>query len=53
MTLAGLAVFALLRAQDLVSFARVHTAATATALAIVATSAGLMATAALIADDRP
>ena len=52
-TLAGLAVFALLRAQDLVSFARLHTAATATALAIMATAAGLLATAALIADDRP
>jgi membrane-associated phospholipid phosphatase len=52
-SLAGLAVFALLRAQDLVSFARLHTAATATALAIMATAAGLLATAALIADDRP
>ncbi len=50
--LLGLGVFALLRAQDLVSFARLHTAATATALAIMATSAGLLATAALIADDR-
>jgi membrane-associated phospholipid phosphatase len=49
----GVGVFALLRAQDLVSFARLHTAATATALAIMATSAGLLATAALIADDRP
>ncbi|HEY7151815.1 MAG TPA: phosphatase PAP2 family protein [Solirubrobacterales bacterium] len=51
--LAGVGMLALLRAQDLLSFARVHTAATATALAIVATAAGLVATAALIADDRP
>jgi membrane-associated phospholipid phosphatase len=49
----GIAMLALLRAQDLVSFARLHTVATVTALAIMATSAGLVATAALIADDRP
>lgn len=49
----GIGVFSLLRAPDLVSFARLHTVATATALAIMATSAGLLATAALIADDRP
>ena len=50
--LLGLACSPCSGAQDLVSFARLHTAATATALAIMATSAGLLATAALIADDR-
>ncbi len=50
--LAGLAVFALLRAEDLLAFARLHTVATATALAIAAASAGLLASAALITDDR-
>jgi membrane-associated phospholipid phosphatase len=50
--LAGLAVLVLLRAQDLLAFARLHTTATATALAIVAASAGLLASAALITDDR-
>ena len=50
--LAGIAgVAVLLRADDLLDFARVHTVATATALAIVATSAALLATAALLADD--
>jgi membrane-associated phospholipid phosphatase len=49
----GLAVLGLLRAQDLASFARLHTTATATALAIVATSAALLAGAALITDDQP
>jgi hypothetical protein len=47
-----LAVLALLRAPDLLSFARLHTVAAATAIAVVAASAGLLATAALIADDR-
>jgi membrane-associated phospholipid phosphatase len=50
--LAGIAALALLRAQDLLSFARLHTVATATALAIMAVSAGLLASAALIADDH-
>jgi membrane-associated phospholipid phosphatase len=49
--LAGLALLVLVRAEDLLAFARLHTAATATALAIVAASAGLLATAALISDD--
>ncbi len=50
--LAGIGVVALLRAQDLLAFVRLHTSATATALAIIAASAGLLATAALITDDR-
>ena len=50
--LVGIGVVALLRASDLLAFARLHTSAMAMALAIVAASAGLLATAALIADDR-
>lgn len=50
--LVGIAVVALLRASDLLAFARLHTTATATGLAIIAASAGLLATAALITDDR-
>jgi membrane-associated phospholipid phosphatase len=50
--LGGLAIVVLLRAPDLLAFARLHTVATATAIAVVAASAGLLATAALIADDR-
>jgi hypothetical protein len=50
--LVGIGVVVLLRASDLLAFARLHTSATAMALAIVAASAGLLATAALIADDR-
>lgn len=50
--LAGIGVVGLLRAPDLLAFARLHTSATAMALAIVAASAGLLAGAALIADDR-
>jgi membrane-associated phospholipid phosphatase len=50
--LAGIAVLVVLRAQDLLSFARLHTVATATALAIMATSAALLASATLFADDR-
>lgn len=50
-SLAGAAAAALIRAQDLLAFARLHTAASATALAIVLTCAGLLASAALIADD--
>jgi membrane-associated phospholipid phosphatase len=49
----GIAVLALLWASDLASFARLHTIATATALAITATSAALLAGATLIADDQP
>lgn len=50
--LVGVGVVALLRASDLLAFARLHTSAMATALAIIAASAGLLATAALITDDR-
>ncbi len=50
-SLAGAAAVALVRAQDLLAFARLHTVASATALAIVLTCAGLLASAALIADD--
>jgi membrane-associated phospholipid phosphatase len=50
--LAGVAAGAVLfRADDVLAFARVHTVAAATALAIVAASAGLLASAALLADD--
>jgi membrane-associated phospholipid phosphatase len=49
--LAGAAAVAVLRAQDLLAFARLHTAASVTALAIALTCAGLLASAALIADD--
>ena len=49
----GIAVVALLGASDLASFARLHTIATATALAIMATSAALLAGATLITDDQP
>jgi membrane-associated phospholipid phosphatase len=48
----GIAVLALLGAPDLASFARLHTTATATALAIMATSAALLAGAALVTDDQ-
>ena len=51
LALAAAAAAALFRADDLLAFARLHTLATATALAIAAASAGLLATAALIADD--
>ena len=47
---AGVGVIALARADDLLAFARLHTAATVTALAIMAVSAGLVASAALISD---
>jgi membrane-associated phospholipid phosphatase len=50
--LAGVGLLALIRAQDLLAFARLHTSATVTALAIVSACAGLVATAALITDDR-
>jgi membrane-associated phospholipid phosphatase len=50
--LAGLGAVALLRAPDLLAFARLHTVAAATAIGVVTASAGLLATAALIADDR-
>ncbi len=48
--LAGTAVIALSRAEEIVAFARLHTVAAATALAIMAISAGLLASATLIAD---
>ena len=48
----GIALFALLGASEAASFARLHTTATATALAIMATCAALLAGAALIADDQ-
>jgi membrane-associated phospholipid phosphatase len=47
----GAATIGLSRAEDLLAFARLHTAAAAIALGIVATSCGLLASAALIADD--
>ncbi len=47
----GIALLALLGASDLASFARSHTTAMATALAIMATSATLLAGAAVIAND--
>ena len=47
---AGVGVIALSRADDLLSFARVHTVAAVAALAITAVSAGLVATATLISD---
>jgi membrane-associated phospholipid phosphatase len=50
--LVGLGVVGMLRASDVLAFARLHTSATATALAIIAASAGLLAGASLIADDR-
>jgi membrane-associated phospholipid phosphatase len=50
--LAGIGVFAVLRADDLLSFARLHTVAAATALAIILASAGLLIPATLVADDH-
>jgi membrane-associated phospholipid phosphatase len=47
---AGVALIALARADDLLAFARLHTAAAVTALAIMAVSAGLVASATLISD---
>ena len=43
--LAGAGLIALSRADDLLAFARLHTVATVTALAIMAVSAGLVASA--------
>jgi len=48
--LAGAGLIALSRAEELLAFARLHTVATATALALMAVSAGLVASATLIAD---
>jgi membrane-associated phospholipid phosphatase len=48
--LAGAAVVALSRFEELLAFARLHTAAAATALVIMAISAGLVASATLIAN---
>ena len=48
--LAGASVIALSRADELVAFARVHTVASATAVALMVISAGLVASATLIAD---
>ena len=48
--LAGASLIALSRAEELLAFARVHTVATATALALTVISAGLVASATLIAD---
>jgi hypothetical protein len=48
--LAGAAILALSRLEELVAFARLHTASAATALAIMAISAGLLASATLIAN---
>jgi hypothetical protein len=45
------ALFALLRGPELLSFARLHTVATATALAITAACGVLLASATLLADD--
>lgn len=47
---AGAGLIALSRADDLLAFARAHTAAAVTALAIVAVSAGLVASATLVSD---
>jgi membrane-associated phospholipid phosphatase len=49
--LAGVGVIALSRADELLAFARLHTVATVTALAIMAVSAGLVASATLISDS--
>ena len=49
--LAAAGLIALSRADDLLAFARLHTAAAVTALAIVAVSAGLVASATLISDQ--
>ena len=48
--LAGASLIALSRAEELLAFARVHTVATATALALTVISAGLVASATLIAN---
>jgi membrane-associated phospholipid phosphatase len=48
--LAGVGLIALSRADELLAFARLHTVATVTALAIMAVSAGLVASATLISD---
>jgi membrane-associated phospholipid phosphatase len=48
--LAGTAVIVLSRAEEVMAFARLHTVAAATALAIIAISAGLLASATLIAN---
>jgi membrane-associated phospholipid phosphatase len=48
--LAGVGVIALSRADELLAFARLHTVATVTALAVMAVSAGLVASATLISD---
>jgi membrane-associated phospholipid phosphatase len=48
--LAAAGLIALFRADEVLAFARLHTAATVTALAIVAVSAGLVASATLISD---
>ena len=47
---AGVGLIALSRADDLLSFARVHTVAAVAALAIAAVSAGLVVTATLVSD---
>ena len=48
--LAGAGLIALSRAEELLAFARLHTVATAAALALMVVSAGLVASATLIAD---
>jgi membrane-associated phospholipid phosphatase len=48
--LAGVGLIALSRADELLAFARLHTVATVTALAVMAVSAGLVASATLISD---
>ncbi len=48
--LAAAGLVALSRADDVLAFARLHTAAAVTALAVIAVSAGLVASATLISD---
>jgi hypothetical protein len=48
--LAAAGLIALSRADELLAFARLHTVATVTALAVMAVSAGLVASATLISD---